>query len=197
MDKYKKYYGTLLFIAVAVFTLYFSYNTVMPKYESYTSLVSQAKQKQSELDDKKNKSQIVRNKFKKIKDSNSGVQKKIYYPSDADLGDDTLFYTLYSDLLEMVQGNSVKIKSIKYEYNPESDAFVRLGKGEYFVSDINMEIISNFVNLGKLIQDIHQYPYYMKINKISIEPYQKDKTVLISKVSLRLYAHVAPNENVE
>ena len=28
-----------------------------------------------------------------------------------------------------------------------------------------MDLVSNYVNLGKLIQDIYQYPYYLKINE--------------------------------
>lgn len=197
MDKYKKYYGILLFLGVALLTVYLAYNTVMPKIENFQSSKAQVAQKQSKLNDLKAKSKIVENKIKKIKDSISGSQKKIFFPQDADLGNDTLFFTLYNDLIEMVQSNQVKIKSINYEYNPDTDAFVRFGKDVYFVCDINMEIISNFVNLGKLIQDIHQYPYYIKINEVDILPYKKDKTILISKLKLRLYAHTAPEEGQE
>lgn len=197
MDKYKKYYGILIFVAVAAVCLYFGYNTIMPEYNKLETLKSQVTSKKAELQKLKRDSATVADKIQRIKDSIVGSQKKIYFPLDADLGNDTLFFTLYNDLIEMVQSNSVKIKSIKYEYNPENDAFVSFGKDAYFACDINMEIISNFVNLGKLIQDIHQYPYYIKINEIDVLPYKKDKTVLISKISLRLYAHTAPDESVQ
>ena len=57
-----------------------------------------------------------------------------------------------------------------------------------------MEIVSNYINLGKLIQDIYQYPYYIRINSLSVKPYEKDKKILLSNLSLRLYAHTAPEE---
>jgi Tfp pilus assembly protein PilO len=60
-----------------------------------------------------------------------------------------------------------------------------------------MELISNYVNLGKFIQDVYQYPYYIKINSLTVEPYAKDKRILISTLSLRLYAHTAPDEQEE
>ena len=195
MDKYKKFYGILLFITVAAFTIYIAVNTVVPKYNEYQESVAQVKKKEVKLKELKSKSKIVENKIKKIKDSISGSQKKIFFPQDADLGNDTLFFTLYNDLIEMIQSNQVKIKSINYEYNPDTDAFVRFGKDVYFVCDVNLEIISNFVNLGKLIQDIHQYPYYIKINEVSILPYKKDKTILLSTMKLRLYAHTLPEES--
>ena len=81
---------------------------------------------------------------------------------------------------------------MEYTYNPEGDSFVQFGKDVYFVCEVQMELVSNYVNLGKLIQDIYQYPYYIKVNHINIEPYQKDKKILISDVSLRLYAHTSP-----
>ena len=137
----------------------------------------------------------MQNKIANIKNSISGSQKKIYSPLEADLGNDSLFFTLYNDVIEMVHANSVKIKSINYNYNPETDAFVKFGKDVYFVCDINMEVVSNYVNLGKLIQDIYQYPYYIKINELEVKPYQSDKKVLVSNLSLRLYAHTTPKEN--
>ena len=100
-------------------------------------------------------------------------KKKIYSPVESDLGNDTLFFTLYNDLIEMIHANSVKIKSIDYSYNPASDKFVEFGKDVYFVCDVDMELVSNYVNLGKLIQDIYQYPYYIKINEMDIKPYEK------------------------
>lgn len=196
MNKYKRYYGLIIFIVTILLAGYFAYNAVVPMITEQQQLEDQKKSKQSELDQLKGQSRVVADKIKKIKDSIVGSQKKIYSPQDADLGNDTLFFTLYNDLIEMVQANSVKIKSIKYEYNPESDAFVSFGKDVYFVCDINMELISNFVNLGKLIQDIHQYPYYIKINKVDVTPYKKDKTILITKMSLRLYAHTEPDTKV-
>ena len=97
----------------------------------------------------------------------------------------------------MLHGNSIKINSIDYTYNPSSDEFVKFGKDIYFVCDVNMEIVSNYINLGKFIQDVYQYPYYIKINSIETKPYTKDKKILISQISLRLYAHTAPDETTE
>ena len=94
----------------------------------------------------------------------------------------------------MVHANSIKIKSMEYTYNPEDDKFVQFGKDVYFVCEINMELVSNYTNLGKFIQNIIQYPYYIKISNVQVLPYEKDKKILISNISLRLYAHTMPEE---
>ena len=194
MEKYRRYYGVMAFVGAALLLIFVSYNMVVPKITELTTLTTTINSKQKEVSDLEQKLNIVKTKIKKIKDSITGSQKKIYYPVESDLGNDTLFFTLYNDVIEMVHANSVKIKSIDYASNPESDEFVRFGKDIYFVCDVNMEIVSNYINLGKLIQDIYQYPYYIRINSLSVKPYEKDKKILLSNLSLRLYAHTAPEE---
>lgn len=197
MDKYKRYYGVIGFCAAIIILFFAAFKILMPMNQTLTDKKSEIEQKQEELNSQQSKLQVVQDKLKKIKDSIAGSQKKIYSPIESDLGNDTLFFTLYNDVIEMVHSNSVKIRNISYVYNPESDKFVTNGKDMYFVCDVNMELVSNYVNLGKLIQDIYQYPYYIKINELEVKPYAKDKKVLISNISLRLYAHTAPKDEQE
>ena len=194
MEKYKRYYGIFAFIGIIVIALFIAYKLAEPSISTYKERDSAITTKTEELEKKQNELKIVQGKIKRIKDSISGSQKKIYSPIESDLGNDTLFFTLYNDIIEMIHANSVKIKTIDYVYNPEADAFVQFGKDVYFVCDVNMELVSNYRNLGKLIEDLYQYPYYIKINNVDIKPYQKDKKVLITNMSLRLYAHTSPEE---
>lgn len=192
MEKYKRYYGVMIFGAIILVSTLIAYKMIAPNFIKINDLNSQLKKQEKLFEKKKKELQIVKNKIKKIQTSISSSQKKIFSPLESDLGNDSLFFTLYNDLIEMVHSNSVKIKSIKYEYNPVSDAFVEFGKQVYFVCDVDMELVSNYVNLGKLIQDIYQYPYYIKINDLVVKPYSKDKKILLSALSIRMYAHTEP-----
>ena len=192
MDKYKKYYGVLIFIAGVIVTAFLAYKIISPTILSFKDLNEELSKKEALYEKKKQQLQIVKNKIKNIQNSIATSQKRIYSPLDSDLGKDSLFFNLYNDLIEMVHANSIKIKSIKYEYNPASDSFVEFGKDIYFVCDIDMELVSNYVNLGKLLQDIYQYPYHIKINELAVKPYSKDKKILLSAISVRLYSHTEP-----
>ena len=195
MDKYKKYYGVIIFCLLVVIIAIVGYNMAYPKYTESVAEQTKVDKKQKEVDDLNQKLKVVQSKIKKIKDSIVSSQKKIYAPLESDLGNETLFFTLYNDVIEMLHANSIKIKSIDYQYNPDTDNFVKFGKDVYFVCDVNMELISNYVNLGKLIQDIYQYPYYIRINNLDVKPYEKDKKILLSTLSIRLYAHTAPEDS--
>lgn len=194
MDKYKRYYGVIVFCVAIILLIFGCVQLISPKVTELNDLKSSIEQKQGQVSELENKLNIVKQKIKKIKNSIISSQKKIYSPIESDLGNETLFFTLYNDVIEMVHSNSVKIKAIDYTYNPETDAFVKFGKDIYFVCDVNMELVSNYVNLGKLIQDLYQYPYYIKINEIEVKPYQKDKKILITNLSLRMYAHTEPDD---
>ena len=195
MDKYKRYYGLIIFLITAFVFIYGGYSFVKPKLNELSSINSQLEQKNSTLQKKKNEKSIVENKIKKIRDSVAGSQKKLYAPTESDLGNDSLFFTLYNDMIEMIHSNAVKIKSINYTYNPVDDAFVKFGKDVYFVSDVNLELVSNYTNLGKLIENIYQYPYFMKIMQLDVKPYAKDKKVLVTNLTLRLYARTEAQES--
>lgn len=192
MDRYKRFYGLIIFIVIVAVAGYLVFNFVYPLNDKITSLETQVTSQTKKLENLNGQKKRVEEKLKKLVDSNQKTQKKIFAPVENDLGDDTLFFTLYNDVIEMIHSNSVKIKKMDYVYNPDNDLFVQHGNAQYFVCDINLELVSNYVNLGKLIQNIYQYPYYVKINSVEVNPYKKDKKILLTNMSLRLYAHTEP-----
>lgn len=194
MDKYSRYYGVMLFVGVVILMVYLAYNFVYPQIDKYNETKQKVEATTKQLENVKSKVANIKSKLKVLKDTSSTVQKKVFAPIEGELGNDndSLFFTLYNDVLDMIHANSIKIKAIDYVYNPAGDKFVEHGKGQYFVCDINLELVSNYTNLGKLIQEIYQYPYYIKISSVDVKPYKKDKTILLTKMSLRLYSSTEP-----
>ena len=191
MEKYKRYYGVVIFVIAVVVVVFIAISVIKAVVSPYVENKNKISEVTHTLEMKQNQQKNIKTKLARLKTSIMTSQKKIYSPVEDKLGDDTLFFTLYSDLIEMIHSNSIKIKSIDYEYNPSGDAFVAQ-KETYFVCNVNMELVSNYVNMGKLIQDIYQYPYYIRINSLEIYPYPKDKRILLSTLSVRLYAHTSP-----
>lgn len=192
MDNYKRYYGLVIFVVTLFVSALLVVNVIKPKFDALTDLRSQYSEKQAVLESQIQKKKVIQEKLAVIKNSVTDVKKKIFAPVESDLGNDTLFFTLYNDVLNIVKKNSVKLESLDYVYNPAADSFVENGKDAYFVCDFNMKLVTNYVNLGKLIQEICQYPYYIKINNLKVEPYVKNKKVLLANLSLRLYSKTEP-----
>jgi len=192
MDKYSRYYGVIIFSVVLFLTMLFGFNILSSSIHKCINtnkkLVTTEQTYSKKLEQKK----IVENKLERIRLDSETMQKRLYAPLDSDLGNDTLFFTLYNDLIEIIHSNSIKIKSMEYIYNPDDDPFVKFSKELYFVSEVDMELVSNYTNLGKFIQEIVQYPYYLKVQSVDIKPYPKDKKILIANVSIKLYARTTP-----
>lgn len=196
MNDLKRYYGIIIFLLGVILLIYFSFNFIKSNVSVYLESSQKLGNMEASLADVKKREIVVKNKINQLKTVKTTVlAKKIYAPNESDLGTDSLFFVLYTDLIEMLRNNSVKIKSIDYKYNPEGDNFVQYGKDAYFVCDIDLKLSSNFVDLGKLIQDIYQYPYYIKIRGIKIVPYEKDRKILLSDLNIRLYSYVEPKED--
>ena len=197
MGKYKKFYGVIVFLIIVVASVFFAVTEIQKKYNESTQLDTTIENSKKDLRKLQGEKKIVDEKLAKIKDSIIGAPKKIYAPVESGLDDDSLFFTLYNDALDMVTSNGIKIKSIKPVFDSINDPFVNEGNkngDNYYVCDVTMDLISNYINLGKLVQDIYSYPSYIRINSLDIEPYNKDKKILLSKLSLRLYARTSPIE---
>ncbi len=195
MNKYSRYYGLILFVVIMIVAGFFAYKTLSTTWNDVQRIDSELVQKEQEYNQKLEQKKIIDKKLAQIKTSSESVQKKIYAPVDSDLGNDSLFFTLYNDVIEMVHANAIKIKSMEYTYNPEGDPFVKFSRDLYFVSEIELELVSNYTNLGKFIQEVVQYPYYIMIENIDVKPYAKDKKILLSDVKLKLYARTSPESN--
>ena len=193
MDKYKKHYSLIVLIILAIGIIVAGVNILLPMQKKIESQEVKISNKQKEKSKLENDLKIVKARIKKIKDSIITAQKKIYSPQETDLGDETLYFTMYNDVIEMVHNNNIKIRTITQNPEVDGDPFKEFSNGSvYFVSDVEMELVSNYVNLGKLIQDLYQYNYYIKINNVDVYPYSKDKKILITKMSLRLYSRTEP-----
>ena len=197
MDKYSRYYGTIIFIVIVAISFLFGYKVLSKSINDLSNTKTQLEKKEQEYNLKVEKKKIVERKLEQIRTASKTVQKKLYAPADSDLGNDTLFFTLYNDLIEMIHSNSIKIKSMEYQYNPEDDTFVKFSRDMYFVSEVRMELVSNYTNLGKFIQDLVQYPYFIKIMNVDVKPYAKDKKILVTDISLRLYARTSPEIKID
>lgn len=190
MEKYQKYLPTAIVAALIAIALFMSYSTISPLITKKIEVTEQYEAVQAKLKDAEEKLAVVNEKLKQLKETSIDNSKKIYYPTEADIDKESLFFTLYTDMIDIAKQNNIKIRSIDYKYYPSDDPFVSQGgKENYFVCDLDMKLISNYRDLRNFLEALFQYSYYLKFNKISIVPHQTDKRILLSDFSVRLYAH--------
>ncbi len=190
MEKYQKWIPAIIAVALIAGVTLGSINIVTPLVTKNTEITEQYEKVQADLQNAEKRLATVNEKLKQLKNTSVENTKKVYYPTDADVDKESLFFTLYTDMIDIAKQNNIKIRSIDYKYYPSDDPFVMQGgQDNYFVCDLDMRLISNYKDLRNFIEALFQYSYYMKFNNISIEPHQTDKRILLSDFSVRLYAH--------
>ena len=201
MENYQKYIPLLIAAGVIGAVAFGSYSTLTPLVEKKNSMEASYEKIQSDLKKAETSLININKKLQQMKTTSVETSKKIYYPTEADLDKESLFFTLYTDIIDVAKQNNIKIRSIDYNYYPKNDPFVTEGGREnYFVCDLDMKLVSNYKELRNFVEALFQYPYYVKFNNLSVQPYKTDKKILLSDFSIRLYAHTdieKPLDNVE
>lgn len=189
MDKYSRFLPLIISSVLIFAAIIGSYQTVWPLYEGNKTLQEELADAEAAYTKAEKDYNERKQKAERMNTQRTEVVKKIYAPAESDLDKDSLFFNLYTDVIDIAKQNGIKIRSIDYNYYPATDNFVALGgKDNYFVCDLDMKLISNYTQLRNFVETLFQYPFYVKFNKLVVEPYKLDKKVLMTDFSLRLYA---------
>ena len=152
--------------------------------EHSTSIKTLEEKKRTLEDMKKNMAESE----KKAQNDKKTLLKSFYKPIEKGLDAETVIANEFSEILELLRVNSIKMKSIKYDYNPADDNFVRNVSSEYQVARLNAEMIATYKNFEGFLKELYKHEHFLDISNIEIVPYQKDKKILIIKFQLKLYA---------
>ncbi len=140
-------------------------------------------QKQRELDD-------LKAQVKKQQEAET-LEKEIFVPTEKGLPAEDMISGEFSEILELIRANTIKTRSISFEYNPKKDTFVQGAPQQFNVAALDMDMIATYKNFENFLKDLYKHDHFLEITSIDIEPYEKDKKVLLIKFKMKLYAKKA------
>lgn len=184
MQKYKESILYILFVVIAIiFVIY----RLQPNVVAIFDVESQLKAKNVESSDLDRKLETIKaaNVEKELK--TAGKNKKIYKAEGAGLDNESAFTVLFDDIVEMAKYNGVKIYSIEYVYDPQTDEIVKGAAGKYNVCQLNMQMIADYLDLEGFFKELYKYPYLLNVDKMEITSYEKNKKILLVNLQLKLY----------
>ncbi|MBR6299022.1 MAG: hypothetical protein IKR34_07220 [Candidatus Gastranaerophilales bacterium] len=180
----------IVIIALVVLAIiaggYYTYNIITETSSNYTA----AEEKKTTLQTKKDQlaQQLAANKKREEQletTSNSG--KVIYEVSGEQFSPEASFGIMFENVLSNITNSGVRIRSIDYNYQPADDTILLTNIPGYNACELSFITVSNYTQLQALFKNIAKEKYLSSINEVFIEPYDKDKTILISKFKIRLY----------
>lgn len=183
-----RYKEAILFIVAIIVVIVIAVVKMHPKVSELISVEQDLSTKTAESQDLDRKLEALKSAEVKKQMQVEKQNKKIYKPGDAGLDAESSFTVVFDDIIEMAKYNNVKVYSIEYTYNPETDEFVKGDPNKYNVCQVDMRLIADYVDLESFLRELYKYPYLVNVDKLELTPYQKNKRIIIANLQLKLYS---------
>ncbi len=180
-------YAVLILVLALLVVVYLGATQIAPTVQNIMDLNEQYAAQTLVLADKQRELDDLKIAVKQQEDM-SGIEKQMFEPAEAGLDAEGVIAGEFSEILEIIRANTVKMRSIDYSYDPADDKFVQGAPGKFNVAQLNMELISNYKNFENFLKDLYKHEHFLDICKVEVEPYEKDKSVLLINFAIKLYA---------
>lgn len=181
----------ILFLAFVALALYVP--KVFTNLRNYNSITNDLKAKQEQLNQEQAKLDSMKSAeaaVNKKENDASKSDKPFYKPVMSGFDSEAAIAGEFSEILQLVRANQIKIRSIKYEYDQDvkDDVFAQNASDKYNVARLNMEMIANYSNYDNFLKELYKHEHFLDIQQVEIVPYKKNKKVLLINCKVKLYA---------
>ncbi len=177
---------------ILVFVLFI--NFVIPQFsktigavKSMNSNKSQFTQVQERYNALKMQQDAQNRQKKVVKDG-----KIIFEAPDMQFSSDASFAPLFELVLTIAQQSGIRIRAIDYNYTPEDDIIFAAKLEGYNTCELNMVAVGSYSEFQTFFKTVMKEKYVTNLAEIELNPWEKDKKVLIAKIKLRLYTRTLP-----
>lgn len=179
-----------LVLPILIFVLgaYFSINKVTTWVNNNT-IVEEKKQEETTKKTKLEKLQSAKQRQEEMvenkKETKSG--KVIYEVLGQQFSSEASFGIMFENILANIANSGVRIRSIDYNYTPQNDKVLQTNAAGYNACELSFTTVGNYSQLQNFFKSIAKESYLTNLYEVYIEPYDRDKTILIAKFKVRLY----------
>lgn len=170
---------------------------IIPAVQNVQQLKNDYKSQEQALQDAERKLQNLKSSQNSKKDANTGLSKAVFKPITEGLDTEAAISDEFAEILQLIKENKIKTRSVKYDYDPQDDKFVQNAANKYHVCRVTTELIATYSQFENFLRDLYKHEHFLDIDKIEINPYQKNKKILLINFAMKLYAERDPSSVVE
>lgn len=177
--------GLSVFLAI-----YLIVAQIVPNIQSYVSAQAEYKNNLQIYSEKEKKLETLKEANTPVAGvtASEAVEKQFFKPLESGVDSESVIAAEFNEILTLMTSNAIKTRSVKYTYDPQDDNFVKGAADKYSVCKLDMSMIASYNNFKNFLKDLYKHDHYLDIAKIEIVPYQKNKSVLLIELQLKLYA---------
>jgi Tfp pilus assembly protein PilO len=178
----------VLALVVAVFVGAICF--IVPQVKSIVETSESIKTKVSETEDLQRKLDNIKREgaAKRRALASSTSSKAVYRPIGGGGNAESIMSEEIGEILQMMKDNGIKTRSMKYEYDPQDDNFIKNLPNKYNAARLNLDIIAEYRDFERFLRDVYKHEHYIDIAKVEVTPYSKNKKVLLINAQIKLYA---------
>ncbi|MBQ8635359.1 hypothetical protein IJ425_04310 [bacterium] len=113
--------------------------------------------------------------------------KVIYEVLDQQFSPEASFGIMFENVISNITNSGVRIRSIEYNYRPNDDEVLNTNAPGYNACELSFVTVGTYAQYQRFFKNLAKENYLTNIYEVYIEPYDKNKTILISKFKVRLY----------
>ena len=190
-EKLKQFLIPIVLIFVALIGIVMLTPKIIGNVRNYMALKTEIETKTATLQEKQQKLDAYRKKEEEEKakeQQNAASGKPFYKPVMEGLDTEAVIAGEFAEVLQLIRANKIKVRSIKYDYDPSDDNFVQGAGADYNVARLNMEMIGNYSNYDNFLKEMYKHEHFLDLQSVEIVPYKKNKRVLLINFKVKLYA---------
>jgi mannitol-specific phosphotransferase system IIBC component len=162
--------------------------TAVQDMMSYKADIAAKEQSLKESQKKLSEFQEKERKEAKQNAENAANSKPFYKPAATGMNTEAVIQGEFAEILELIRVNRIKVRTIKYDYDPQDDAFVKGAGGKYKAARLNMEMVANYTSYNNFLKELYKHDHFLDIQSVEIVPYRKNKQILLINFKLKLYS---------
>lgn len=192
MEKYsvylKKFQIAVAILAAALALCIFLIVKTVPEAQKIMQLQTDYKTQSASLADSERKLQDLKDAEARKDAESQNLSKMFFKPINDGLDTEAAIADEFAEILQLIRENKIKTRSIKYDYDPQDDNFVKNAANRYHVCRVSAEMIVSYANFANFLRELYKHEHFLEISKIEIAPYEKNKRILLVSLQIKLYA---------
>ncbi len=190
-EKIKQFMIPIALVILLIVGVFYVGKMIVTNWQGYQAAVQDIstktatlQEKQAKLDNFKKHEDEIKAKEEESKKS----RKPFYKPILSGMDTEAVIAGEFAEILQLIRANQIKVRSIKYDYDPSDDNFVKGAGDKYNVARLNMEMIGNYSNYDNFLKELYKHEHFLDIQSAEIVPYKKNKRILLINFKMKLYA---------
>lgn len=192
MEKYsvylKKFQIAIMIIGAALALVIFVIVKTVPEVQKIMQLQTDYKTQSASLADSERKLQDLKDAEARKDAEIQNLSKMFFKPINEGLDTEAAIADEFAEILQLIRDNKIKTRSVKYDYDPQDDNFVKNAANRYHVCRVSAEMIASYANFANFLRELYKHEHFLEISKIEIAPYEKNKRILLVSLQIKLYA---------